>query len=378
MATRCEHRRPDAGAPGEKPCPALELGVFERHRVDASEPLPAQEAGVVDVAVLDMNHGWPNVGHEGVQRACQDVACDLAPELARAGLRLRTVSFDVRRTLRMPDPGDARFAVYLGTGGPGHLDPRLNDGRDANAQGISEDPAWETPLFRLFDSILERDEASLLAVCHSFGLMCRWLAVADPVPRGADKGGKSEGVKDNLLTDAALEHPMFASFASRLAPGGRLRVLDSRIYDLLPKRDAAKRVTIVGNETAGVDGPRGPAMTMMEVARDASGRMPRMFGVNHHPEIIDRRNLMSMLRLRVERGEVSRDWYEQRVAALAAQFPDDDSAPQLHVTSEFTLLGPLRFHVTRALRRRAEALGRPFVPHEQEVEKALISPSPAA
>ena len=155
-------------------------------------------------------------------------------------------------------------------------------------------------------------------------------------------------------------------------------MLDSRIYDLLPTRDAAKRVTIVGHETAGVDGPRGPAMTMMEVARDASGRMPRVFGVNHHPEIIDRTNLMGMLRARVERGEVSREWYEQRVAALAEHFPDDESAPQLHVTSEFTLLGPLRFHLTRALRRRAETLGRSFVPHEREVEKALISPSPAA
>jgi hypothetical protein len=325
----------------------------------------------VDVAVLDMNHGWPNVGHEGVVAAFKEAACELAIPLDRAGLSVRAISFDVRRALQIPDPRDDRFAIYVGTGGPGHIDPRLNDGSDPLAQGVAEDPSWEAPLFRLFDSIAERDEAALLAVCHTFGLMCRWLDVADPIARGPEKGGKSEGVLDNLLTAKAGEHPLFAAFARRLPPPGRLRVLDSRIYDLIPKAGAARRVAIMATETLGVDGPAGDAMTMMEVARDRSGRMPRVFGVNHHPEIIDRANLMGMLKVKLERGEISKEWYDLRMSTLSAHFPDESSDGQLHATSDFTFLGPLRFHVTRAARLRADELGRDFVRHESDVDRAL-------
>ena len=83
--------------------------------------------------------------------------------------------------------------LYVGTGGPGHLDPRLNDGAEAGSQGIKEDPAWEPRLFELFDAIRADDEAALFAVCHTFGVMCRWLGVADAVLRGPEKGGKSSG-----------------------------------------------------------------------------------------------------------------------------------------------------------------------------------------
>src|SRR4029079_7982629 len=104
----------------------------------------------------------------------------------------------------------------LGTGGPGHLDPRRNDGIAPSAQGITEDPSWEEPLFRLFDCIQARPEAALLAVCHSFGILCRWSGVARPVLRGLEKGGKSVGILDNLLTPEALEHPWFPLFSEQL------------------------------------------------------------------------------------------------------------------------------------------------------------------
>jgi hypothetical protein len=241
------------------------------------------------------------------------------------------------------------------------------------AQGVGEDPSWEAPLFRLFDAIAAREDAALLAVCHTFGLMCRWLDVADPVARSREKGGKSEGVLDNLLTDTARRHPLFAAFAKRLGPPGRLRVLDSRIYDLIPKRGAERTVAIMATETLGVDGPPGDAMTMMEVARDGSGRMPRVFGVNHHPEIIDRSNLMGMLKVKLERGEVTKEWYDLRMSTLSQQFPDDSHDRDLHATSDFTFLGPLRFHLTRAGRLRAEKLGSAFARHETDIDRALTA-----
>ncbi len=62
----------------------------------------------------------------------------------------------------LPEPPGGRFAVYMGTGGPGHLDPRRNDGRSEGSQGIQEDPSWEQAVFRLFDAILADEGAALL------------------------------------------------------------------------------------------------------------------------------------------------------------------------------------------------------------------------
>jgi hypothetical protein len=369
----CEYKRARGIAYCGPDCTALSSGVFRHLRLAPGASLPARDPRVLDVAILDMNHGWPNVGHDGVVAAFQDAACELSGALETAGLSVRAISFDVRRALQIPEPGDDRFSIYVGTGGPGHLDPRLNDGSDPLAQGVGEDPSWEAPLFRLFDAIAAREDAALLAVCHTFGLMCRWLDVADPVARSREKGGKSEGVLDNLLTDTARRHPLFAAFAKRLGPPGRLRVLDSRIYDLIPKRGAERTVAIMATETLGVDGPPGDAMTMMEVARDGSGRMPRVFGVNHHPEIIDRSNLMGMLKVKLERGEVTKEWYDLRMSTLSQQFPDDSHDRDLHATSDFTFLGPLRFHLTRAGRLRAEKLGSAFARHETDIDRALTA-----
>ena len=369
----CEYKRTRGIAYCGPDCTALQSGVFEHVRLAPGASLPTRNSRVLDVAILDMNHGWPNVGHDGVVSAFREATCELSSELASAQLSIRAISFDVRRALQIPEAGDDRFALYVGTGGPGHLDPRLNDGSDPLAQGVVEDSSWEAPLFRLFDAVVEREEAALLAVCHTFGLMCRWLDVAAPVARSREKGGKSEGVLDNLLTDAARVHPLFAAFARRLGPSGRLRVLDSRIYDLIPKPGANRTVAIMATETLGVDGPPGDAMTMMEVARDGSGRMPRVFGVNHHPEIIDRSNLMGMLKVKLERGEVTKEWYDLRISTLSQQFPDGHSDTELHATSDFTFLGPLRFHLTRAARLRSHELGHEFSRHESDVEGALTA-----
>ena len=353
-------------------CPSVAGGdVFGQVRVDRVGVLPPRSDRVVDVAVLDMNHGWPNVGHDAVIAAIREVACDLAEPLADAGLTVRVLSFDVRGAGKVPGADGGRYGLTIGTGGPGHLDPRLNDGKDENAQGIKEDPAWESTLFRYFDAIAEHDEAALIGLCHTFGVMCRWLDVAQPVARGPEKGGKSEGVMDNILTDAGVAHPLFLALSRQLADGRRLAVIDSRIYDLLPRDGAHRRVCIVATETLGVGGPPGDAITMMEVARVDGTAVPRIFGANHHPEIIDRTRLLTMLRTKLERGDVERGWYDQRVSSLLTRFHDASRDAALRTTSEFAFLGPVRFHLTRILRARAAALGLAFPVHEYDVERAL-------
>src|SRR5947208_6192887 len=136
---------------------------FEYIRADGS--VPPADRDRVDVAVLDMNASWPNVGHDSIVRAVREAA----EWYQGSGVIVRVVSFDVRGAAHIPSRD--RFKLFIGTGGPGHLDPRLNDGAAVWSQGIVESAEWEAPLFRLFDGILADDSAALIAICHSFGLL---------------------------------------------------------------------------------------------------------------------------------------------------------------------------------------------------------------
>lgn len=359
MPLDCEHRRVRGPGSCHGGCHALASGAFLYARVDRPAQVPPPDPRLVDVAILDMNRGWPNLGHDALVMAVRTVVCDLAGPLLAAGLRVRAVSWDVRGGLAIPEAPGPAGGLYIGTGGPGHLDPARNDGVSPGTQGISEDPGWERPLFRLFDAIRENPEAALVGVCHTFGVMCRWLGVADPVLRGADKGGKSAGIVENLLTDEAIAHPWFGNLAADSPMGRRIRVLDSRLYDLVPRPSLAEHVRPLAFETLGPGGDAGDAITMWEAERDGSG-MPRVFGVNHHPEIVDHHRVLMMLWQKRARGEVSHEWYTERAEAMTTLLRDEDAERRLDLTSGYTLYGPLRYYVHRLAQRRAESLGGTF------------------
>jgi hypothetical protein len=350
---------------------------FECARVECAEDLPAADPRIVDVAVLDMNHGWPNLGHDCLIHSLLDASRELLPVTAETGLRVRALSFDVRRCGMIPELPGRRLSLYLGTGGPGHIDPYENDGVSEFSQGVREDPSWQAPLYQLFDRIAADESAALLAVCHTFGVMCHWSGLARPVLRGPEKGGKSTGVLENVLDPKACEHPWFRRFDGELDDHGRLRVLDNRLFDLIPGHETFHTGTLpVGWETLGVGGPPGDAITMIEFARDGGGLMPRVFGVNHHPEIVNRARQLVILEEKLERGEVSEQWVAERREILTRSYPGESSEHLLQLTSDYTLLRPLRFHLWRQVRLRAESLGFAVDLHEDQV--ALGSPVPGA
>jgi hypothetical protein len=363
-------------------CPAsAPCGVFSYARVEKPEDVPPYDPLAVDVPVLDMNHGWPNLGHDSLVHAVLDAGCDLLEPLEGTGLHVRALSYDVRRSGLVPEPPGGRFSLYLGTGGPGHLDPRQNDGVAEWSQGVHENPAWEAPTFRLFDSIQADRGAALLGVCHTFGVMCRWSGSAQPVLRGKAKG-KSTGILENILSPEARQHPWFKRFASELPDGRRLRVVENRLFDLVPQGDRfPPGIEPIGYETLGLGGPRGEGVTMLEFARDEGGLMPRLFAVNHHPEIVDRFRQIMILEQKLDRGEVSHEWYQERLEILTRTYPDENSDQRLHVTSDYTLLGPLRFHLYRAVRRRAEELKLGIDLHEnrvlEDLERSTVASGPA-
>ena len=378
MPFDCRHRIAHGQDVCVVACPTTgEPPTFAFARIERGDPLPAEDPAAVDLALLDMHHGWPNLGHDAIVYGIQNIVCDLTPALRQAGMRVRVLSYDVRRGHRVAAVPGGRHAIYIGTGGPGHLDPRLNDGIAPGSQGIAEDPAWEEPLFALFDAIRADHEAALLAICHTFGVMCRWLGIADAVLRGPEKGGKSSGIVDNVLTDAALAHPWFSRLAAELPDRRRLKILDNRLYDLIPAGGALPAgVTGVSTESLGVCGAPGDGLTAVEVARDRGGVMPRILGVNHHPEIVNRSRQLTILKKRMERGAVTAEWYAERAKALTETIADRRGDRWLTLTSAYMFLGPLRFHLYRQIRRRAEALGR-TVDVDERTTPILPAGSPA-
>ncbi|HYC91378.1 MAG TPA: hypothetical protein VEO54_19310 [Thermoanaerobaculia bacterium] len=303
---------------------------FEYVRVDGDVPPPRPDR--IDVALLDMNHLWPNLGHDSLVHIVLEAAESLRDQLG--GRKVRVLSFDVRYRDQVPEPG--RFRIHIGTGGPGHLDPRLNDGASEWSQGVDETGAWEAPLFHLFDEIVADESASMLAVCHSFGLVCRWSGIARPVLREE----KSSGLRINRLSREAMQHPWFEQFASELPDRQHFHVVDNRLFDLILE-DAGKALPIAF-EAAGSS-----ALTMVELARDASGTMPRFLAFNHHPEIVDREHVLRVLDQKLAHREVNQQWYDERYQTMQDLFGEKERLSRL--TSEYTLMAPLRFHLTRAL-----------------------------
>jgi hypothetical protein len=296
----------------------LDLGTarFEALRVERQADLPPRDENAIEVAVIDLNADYPNIGHDAIVTLIRDATLALDDELARRGATVRVLSYAVRDKLMVPDHRARPHGLYVGTGGPGHLDPRRNVAARGTVE-ILEDPAWERAVWQLFDDIAADEASALYGVCHTFGLLCRWSQVAEPVLRGPGKGGPMSGVGTNVLTDQALAHPWFGRLAAE-SPGGRLiPVLDSRYYDLIPSSRALPAgMAAIAYEESG-DGEAGEALTMLEIAREPSGA-PRMFAVNSHPEIGAADRVAGLLERLLARGTITPEIYAERTQLLPA------------------------------------------------------------
>jgi hypothetical protein len=320
---------------------------FTFARIENPGDLPAADPAVIDVALLDMNAGYANVGHDAIVAIVRDAAVELDADLESRGRRVRVLSYAVRDRLMVPEHDTGRHRLYLGTGGPGHLDPRRNTAANGNVE-IAEDPSWEAPLWTLFDAVAADPDAALYGVCHTFGLLCRWSGAAEPALRGPEKGGAMSGVGTNVLTPQALEHPWFRRLADVGTERATIPVLDSRYYDLLPTGPRVPGgATPIAFETARAGAGPGEALTMLEFARDPSGT-PRIFAVNSHPEIGAPERVAEILATLLERGTITRAVHEQR-SAMLPMLRDDRRDERLRVgRAVFSDL--VRERVTRLVR----------------------------
>ena len=316
-------------------------------RVDRPGDEPPPLRNMVDVAVLDMHHGFANLGHASVVDRLMRIGQEERKRLGASSPGVRIVSYDVRSGSAVPGSA-SRFALVVGTGGPGALDPRENDGVSPYSQGIREDPSWESPLWRFFDRVLSHRPTAFLGICHSFGLLARWSGFGAAVARSPEKG-KSAGVVSNLLTDEARTHPWFGGLYHASA-GGRIQVLDSRLFDILPTGRGGAEVLAW---EATPEGAKGEAITMAELDRDADGT-PRVWAVNHHPEIGDAGEQRArLLRIAASR-QLSESWLVERMQALEAWNASEAAERRLQITSSYTFEGPVRTILSRALVARRD------------------------
>src|SRR5688500_20320712 len=92
-----------------------EYDFFEYVRSEDGSAPPADEDSFIDVALLDMNHSWPNIGHDALVHAVMDAAEHYRHEIVDAELKVRLISYDVRRRHSIPEAPNGRFPLSVAT-----------------------------------------------------------------------------------------------------------------------------------------------------------------------------------------------------------------------------------------------------------------------
>src|SRR5512143_3596651 len=108
---------PSAAEPMPHTHPLFNDPALRYVRVESPADEPRPERGLVDVAVLDMNHGYPNLGHSSIVESLLSIANGVRSALDRAPA-FRVVSYDVRGGGAVPSV-ERRYPLLVGTGGPG-------------------------------------------------------------------------------------------------------------------------------------------------------------------------------------------------------------------------------------------------------------------
>ena len=151
-----------------------------------------KEKRSVRVAILDLYEGAENQG----MRCIREILNQYAESLQ---LDLSWEEFDVRRDLKVPD---LSFDIYISSGGPGS--PLESEGSE-----------WENNYFQWLSGVESHNKASkegerksVLFICHSFQLACRYFKLADVVKRKSTafgifpihllENGKSESLFEGL------------------------------------------------------------------------------------------------------------------------------------------------------------------------------------
>src|SRR5574343_1345016 len=213
-----------------------------------------KEKRSVRVAILDLYEGAENQG----MRCIREILNQYAESLQ---LDLSWEEFDVRRDLKVPD---LSFDIYISSGGPGS--PLESEGSE-----------WENNYFQWLSGVESHNKASkegerksVLFICHSFQLACRYVKLADVVKRKSTafgifpihllENGKSESLFEGL------HDPFYA--------------VDSRDFQVI--RPNHKRLRELGSSLLCIEKER--PHVPLERAVMAIRFNDHMIGTQFHPE----------------------------------------------------------------------------------------------
>ena len=279
MPFDCQHRLTHGQDVCVTACPTTGAEpTFAFARVERGGALPPVDETAIDLALLDMHHGWPNLGHDAIAYGIQNIVCDLTPALrdgraARAGAVVRraprasdsrasgTAAPDLRRHRR---PGPSRSAAERR--------------RVARLAGHRRGPGLGGAAVR---AVRRHPRRRRRGAAGGVSHLRRDVPVAGHRrcrAARAEKGGKSSGIVDNVLTDAALDASLVQPPGARAA--GSATAEDPRQPAVRP--DPAGRRPAVGRRRAVVRG----AGRVRTSWRRAHGHRGRTRSVGHdaaHP-----------------------------------------------------------------------------------------------
>ena len=305
-----------------------------------------------------MNHGWPNLGHDSLVHAVMDASCEAIETLEEAGLRVRVLSFDVRRSGVLPEatgcpalalPRHGRAGPHRSSGERRLRILRPGRPREPRVGRAALPPARRHPRQR------------------GRGAPRRLPHVRHPLP--VVEGGRSRAARPRqgqvhrrprerarLARRGAPVVPALRRARRARRPAARRREPSlrphpaprpallgrpHRLRDARGRRIARRR----GDDDRVRAGPRRGHAPDVRGEPSPRDRGPLPPGDDPEPEARPRRG-------------------DGRVVPGAARHPHPQLPRGGRATrsctsrSDFTLLGPLRFHLFRQVRRRAESLRR--------------------
>lgn len=182
--------------------------------------MTADHNTTVRLAILDLYEGAPNEGMRCIRELVQDYAAD-------HGISIIADEFEIRNSMNIPG---LDYDIYISSGGPGSpLDSRGSE--------------WEELYFRWLRQVEEFNDdprntrkKSVLFICHSFQLACRYFQVGHVARRKSTAFGvfpvhiMDDGRTEPVFT--GLNDPFFA--------------VDSRDYQVIePDQDKMERIGAV-------------------------------------------------------------------------------------------------------------------------------------
>lgn len=161
----------------------------------------------IHIAILDLYEGQPNQGMRCIR--------ELLTQFGHTHqLQITWEEFDVRLKHELPD---LSYDIYISSGGPGSpLD--------------SEGSEWENLYFNWLQSVEDYNNAphnpvkkSVLFICHSFQLACRYFKIAEVAKRKST----AFGVFPVHMLEAGKDEPVFAGLQDPFYS------VDSRDYQVI-------------------------------------------------------------------------------------------------------------------------------------------------